>query len=151
MIKHGMTKTRPYRIWQSMKNRCSNTRSLRYVDYGGRGITVCDEWKNDFQAFYDWAMNNGYSDELTLDRIDNNGNYSPDNCRWATPAEQNSHTRKSCLLEYNCEVRTLKEWCEKLKLPYWRMKDRINRNGWTVQKAFETPIRKHKKYERKVV
>ena len=79
VIIHGLRHTRLYRIWLQMKNRCFNINSERYADYGGRGITVCDEWRNDFTTFYNWAMSNGYSDDLTIDRINNNGNYEPSN------------------------------------------------------------------------
>lgn len=90
---HGSSKSRLYITWRNMRVRCSYPKDKRYSEYGGRGITVCDDWKNSFEAFKKWALANGYSDELTIDRIDANGNYCPDNCRFITRAENNKNRR----------------------------------------------------------
>ena len=91
---HGKIHTRLYRIWTGMKSRCSNPKGSKYHIYGGKGVTVCAEWSNSFDCFYDWAMANGYADNLSIDRIDSNGNYEPSNCRWATYSEQNKNRNK---------------------------------------------------------
>lgn len=145
-ITHGKRHTRLYNIWLQMKNRCYNRKTPRYKDYGGRGITVCDEWKNDFKAFYDWSMLHDYADNLTIDRIDNNGNYTPSNCRWVTVADQNRNSRKCDFITYHGETHCLKEWCEILSLHYGSVLSR-KRYGWSVERMFETPIRPHKEYK----
>ena len=93
--KHGLGNTRLYRIWTNMKDRVFNTKNKRYSDYGGRGITICDEWKNDCMSFYNWAISNGYEENkgLSIDRIDNDENYCPENCRWTTSIIQNRNKR----------------------------------------------------------
>lgn len=96
---HGLCGTRVYSIWDNMIQRCTNSKRPQFKDYGGRGINVCDEWKNDFQAFYDWAMSHGYADNLTIDRIDVNGNYEPSNCRWVTMKVQQNNRRNNRLKE----------------------------------------------------
>lgn len=93
--KHSMSYTKLYKVWQGMKTRCYDKNFIYYKNYGGRGITICNEWKNDFLAFYKWAIDNKYQEGLTIDRINNDGNYEPTNCRWATRAEQNRNKRYS--------------------------------------------------------
>lgn len=98
---HGKSNTRLYSIYNGMKHRCYNTQSESYRYYGARGITICDEWRNDFMNFYDWAINNGYSDDLSIDRIDVDGNYCPKNCRWVdfvTQANNKRNSRKQMIL-----------------------------------------------------
>lgn len=107
--KHGLIGTRIYRIWANIKVRCFNKNKNEYKYYGGRGITVCKEWKNNFQAFYDWAMANGYRDDLTIDRINNDGNYEPSNCRWITKKEQCNNKRNNRVCEVNGKTYTVAE------------------------------------------
>ena len=129
------------RIYWNMKTRCYNQSSNKYHSYGGRGIRICDEWKNSFANFKEWALNNGYADNLTLDRINNNGNYEPNNCRWATIKQNTNNTRKNRLLTYNGETHTMSEWCEILGVKLGTLSSRIYR-GWSVEDAMTKPIRK---------
>lgn len=114
-FKHGENKSRLFIIWCSMRDRCYNVNNKRYDCYGGRGITICDEW-NEYIPFRDWAINNGYDDTLTIDRIDVNGNYEPSNCRWATIIEQANNKRSNVLIEYNGETHTAAEWGKMLNI-----------------------------------
>lgn len=124
---HNKSQTRIYRIWQRMKARCYNQNDKHYEYYGGRGITICDEWKDDFQCFYDWSMSNGYTDRLTIDRIDSNGDYTPSNCRWATRKQQANNTRQNRYLTYNGKTLTAKQWSEELGINYSTIQGRIRR------------------------
>ena len=128
--KHKMSHTRPYEIWQGIKGRCYNKNDARYSRYGGRGITVCEEWREDFSAFYKWALANGYRDDLTIDRIDNNKGYSPDNCRWADQETQSRNRASNVKIRIGNATRTLVEWCEIFDLDYKTVYARYRRNGF---------------------
>lgn len=126
---HGLTGGRLHRIWCSMKQRCFNPQSTGFKNYGGAGISICDEWRNDFQAFYEWAMAHGYADDLTIDRIDNGKGYSPDNCRWVDMKKQQNNRRNNRKVDYcGCEY-TISELAAILNIPYATLLGRIN-SGW---------------------
>lgn len=120
-----------------MINRCFRTKDKRYKDYGGRGITVCNEWRNSFKAFYAWAIANGYTDELTIDRIDNNGNYEPSNCRWLSLKEQANNRRSNHLVTYDGQTKTITQWSEERNIKKSTLQRRLSKNGWSVKRALE--------------
>lgn len=132
---HCMGKSRPYRIWKNMKTRCYNTRVKSYADYGGRGIQICDRWLNDFGAFWE-DMKDDYNDTMEIDRIDPNGNYCPENCRWATKKQQNRNTRANHLINTPWGPLCLSEAAEKTGIPLGTLKDRLRR-GVSNEKLFE--------------
>ena len=138
--RHGLSHTRLMTIYRSMKTRCYNENHKRYHCYGGRGIIVCDEWKYSFQAFYDWSMENGYQDGLQIDRINNDGNYEPSNCRWVTGKTNSNNRSTNNLITYNGECHTLTEWSEILGVKRGTLAVRYLR-GWRDEKLFST-IRK---------
>lgn len=137
--KHGMSKTHIYGVWCTMKSRCYNKNSQHYSLYGGRGITVCEEWLNDFMAFYEWSMSNGYSDDLTIDRIDTNGNYEPSNCRWVTVKEQQNNRRNNKMLTYNGKTQTLAQWADEKHIKIGTLHSRLTKYKWSVERALNTP------------
>lgn len=147
-LKHGHAKngkhTRIYRIWACMKSRCNDKKGIAYKDYGGRGICVCDEW-NDSSAFIDWALANGYSDNLTLDRIDVNGNYEPSNCRWITNDAQQNNRRNNVIVDIDGEKHNITEWCRLYDLPEATIKARIYGYGWNPKTAIVTPVVREKR------
>lgn len=127
MTKHGRAKTRLYNIYSDIKKRCYNSNFKFYQYYGGRGIKVCNEWfgENGFINFYNWAMNNGYSDDLSIDRIDVNGNYEPSNCRWATMKEQNNNKINSHFVTINGITKTIGEWADISGLSFSVIRSRV--------------------------
>lgn len=145
--KHGLKNTRLYRIWSGMKNRCKDHNNPSFIRYGGKGVTICKEWE-DFIVFYDWSMNNGYSDNLSIDRIDVNGNYEPQNCRWATPKEQSDNKGCNIIIELNGKKQDLQQWCDELGFKRSTINTRVRMCGWSYEKALTTPVRKHKNYRR---
>lgn len=126
--KHNMRHTRLHEVWHSMKNRCKNPSHVAYSDYGGRGIKVCEEWQ-DFIPFMEWALNNGYSDELTIDRIDVNGDYEPTNCRWATMKEQGNNRRNNRRVTYHGISYTISELSDKTNIPYSKLSKIVKSDG----------------------
>ena len=137
MYEEHNTKNRLYRIWADMKRRCKNSDRPNYKNYGGKGIRVCQEWENSFDSFREWALNNGYSDDLSIDRIDNDGNYEPSNCRWATAKEQANNKRNNFYIEYKGETRTLAQWCEVFGLERNVVAMRIYRDNIPFEEAIK--------------
>lgn len=142
---HNQRHTRLYFIWKGLRQRCNNPNHKQYKDYGGRGIKVCDEWDNHFEAFYEWAMANGYDKnakkfECTIDRIDNDKGYSPNNCRWVNRVIQNNNTRANHRVAYNGETHTIAEWARIVDIPYKSLLNRINSYKWSIEKALTTPV-----------
>lgn len=134
--RHGGSGTRIYRIWKSMRERCNTPTSSNYKKYGGRGIKICSEW-DDFAVFREWALSHGYSDDLTLDRIDNGKGYSPDNCRWTTYLEQAQNTRNTKIIEFNGERLSQSAWERKLGFRTGLISGRLSR-GWNIERALTT-------------
>lgn len=138
---HGMSKTSLFHVWWAMMERCTNKNSNSYKNYGGRGISVCDEWL-DSATFFDWALSNGYEEGLTIERIDVNDGYKPSNCKWITKAEQARNKTNSFIVEIDGESKCLAEWCERYEINYSTVHQRIAKLGWPPIKALTTPISK---------
>lgn len=138
---HGKTGTAIYKEWSEMKRRCYNPNDKSYINYGGRGITVCDKWKNSFEAFYEDVSKlpcfreKGYS----LNRIDNNGGYEPNNVEWATNKEQSNNRRNNRLIEYKGETKTMSQLAEEYNIPYKKLWKRLNTFHWDIERALSTP------------
>lgn len=125
-VRHGLSNTRIFHIYNMMIQRCYNPKNIRYTVYGGKGIHVCDEWKKDIHNFVDWALSHGYKDDLTIDRIDSNGNYEPSNCRWATQKEQQNNRSNNVLIEIDGQIKTIPQWAEISNLNRSTIRQRYN-------------------------
>lgn len=139
---HGESSSRIYKIRQGMLSRCYNEKTPNFKDYGLRGIGVCKEWRSSYESFRDWALSNGYEDGLTLDRINNQGNYEPSNCQWITPAEQNRNRRTNVKYKGKC----IAEWIRELGLKKTAVETRLKRH-WPIEKALFTPVQEKKRKE----
>jgi hypothetical protein len=137
-FRHGKCHTRIYQIWADIKQRCMNPKIVGYKNYGGRGISVCTEWFN-FDSFYKWSVLSGYKKELTIERIDNNGNYEPSNCTWIPASKQIRNQRRSHRITYNDRTQILTEWAKEVGLKKNTLVSRF-RNGWSTEKALTTPM-----------
>lgn len=135
--KHGQANTLLYKVWEGMKQRCNNSSSTSYEDYGGRGIAVCEEWKS-FEPFYKWAIENGYKCGLSIDRRDNDSGYCPENCRWVKEKTQCRNRRSNKRFEYSGKSLTLSEWSEKIGVNRSTLASRIYTYGWSPEKALTT-------------
>lgn len=138
--KHGGTGTRLYREWSLMRRRCHNQNSHEYKYYGARGISICKEW-DDFNKFRTWANNSGYSDTLTLDRIDFNGGYSPNNCRWATIVEQQNNKTSNIFYDHNGRRQTIAQWAKEYGLSYMTLYLRLRRRKLNIEEALHKKAR----------
>lgn len=138
LFRHGECLSRLHSIWNNMRQRCLNPSANGYENYGGRGILVCDEWK-EYVNFRDWALSNGYADNMSIDRIDVNGNYEPSNCRWANKEEQANNTRRCKMIEWNGQTKNSSQWAKITGINRKTIVDRIDRLGWSVQDALTVP------------
>lgn len=138
-VTHGMSGSRLYGIWSNMKTRCENPKSKAYGRYGGRGIKICDQWQ-DPSCFFEWAEANGYEESLTIERIDNDKGYSPENCRWASREEQGNNKSNNRTFTLGGKTQNLSQWCREFGLDYTTAHKRIFGLGWSFEKAMKTPI-----------
>ncbi len=137
----GLTKSRIYTIYQGMLSRCLKPSTNGYKRYGGKGLSVCKEWLESYLNFYHWAIANGYSDGLTLDRINNHIGYEPSNCRWVTKKEQARNMLTNKYITYQGETLCMKAWAERLNINYNTLQSRLGKYQWSVKRAFTTPTK----------
>lgn len=140
---HGMTGTRIHNIWRGMKIRCYDKNRKDFSHYGGRGIRMCSEWRKSFLAFYEWSCKNGYQNNLTIDRIDVNGDYEPANCRWVTVQQQENNRSNNKIIVFNGQAKTQAEWAKSIGLTPKALWDRLERYKWPLERALTQPKRRH--------
>lgn len=143
VVTHGMSRTSLFHVWRAMKDRCLNPNNRSYKNYGGKGVRVCDEWL-DSTTFFDWARSSGYEDGLTIERIDVNGDYCPENCKWIPFAEQARNKTNNLMIEIDGVSKCLAQWCDEYDMSYFMVSQRIRKLGWEPKKALTTPPRKTK-------
>lgn len=141
---HGQSRMPLYSVWRAMRQRCQNAANPVYEHYGGRGIRVCDEWQG-FAAFSDWAMTNGYRAGLTIERIDNDGNYEPSNCTWIPQSQQSNNTRRNRILTFRGKTMNLAEWADRLGINPATLGGRISR-GWGIEATLTIPVRSTRRW-----
>lgn len=134
---HGLSFTPLYYIWGAMMQRCTNPRCKAYQHYGARGIKICEDWRN-FKSFYNWAIPAGYREGLSIERIDVNGDYCPQNCKWIYRAEQQKNKRNNHLITHEGKTQTISQWAEEYNIPYARLYARITKYNWSIEKALNT-------------
>ncbi len=145
-VTHGHTRTRLYRIWSGIIDRCENPKTPVYQAYGGRGIRMCAIWRQDFTSFRDWAMSHGYRDDLTIDRIDVDGDYCPENCRWADWVTQQNNRRNNRCITFLGETKDISQWARTYGIEYSTLYQRLLQ-GWPIERALTEPV--HEKNHRK--
>lgn len=145
--KHRSSNSNLYDVWINIKQRCLNKNNPNYKNYGGRGITICNEWVNDFEKFQKWSIENGYKKGLNIDRKDNDKGYSPENCRFITYIENQNNKRTNTYIKFNNETETITNWAKKLNMNPRTLVTRLDTLKWSVEKALTTPVAKRTKCE----
>ncbi|PFP30231.1 hypothetical protein COJ96_05830 [Bacillus sp. AFS073361] len=136
---HGDSATRLYNIYHKMISRCYHKENDRFHRYGQRGISICNEWLNDYESFKEWSLSNGYTDDLSIDRINNDGNYEPSNCRWTTVIVQSNNTSRTRKIEFNGEIKSISEWCRELNYSYGTTRKLLKQGHKTPDEIFTRP------------
>lgn len=147
---HGMTKSKLYYCWSNVKQRCCCETNKAFKNYGGRGIKMCEDWKNSFESFARWAASAGYKEGLTIERIDVNGDYCPENCKWISLSDQATNRRSNIVVDYNGESHCLSEWCEMYDVDYYLVYNRMHKNHWSFERAIFEPAHVEKRNKKAV-